>query len=161
MLQRADKRQVHQLGHDQRNDSNPHRRFNVLAGVEARRQHLHHNDAHQPDAVGDQRPLGHRRIMGGELTVLEQGNRQRPGEDRQRHGARQRQQEAQAQTPVHQAAVFILVAAGDGFRQRWQQDSTQRHTQHAGRELHQTVGVVHPGDGAGGEERGEDGVDDQ
>jgi DNA helicase-4 len=68
-----------------------------------------------------------------------------------RHGARQSQQEAEAQPPVHQAAILIVIAAGKTFRQGRQQNSPQRHAQHAGRKLHQTVGIVHPGDRPGSE----------
>ena len=99
--------------------------------------------------------------MGGELAVLEQRDDQRLGDDRQRQGAGQHQQEAQAQPPVEQLGVVATVGTGIGLGQRRQQDGPQRHAEHPGGQLHQAVGVVHPGHRAGNQERGEDGVDDQ
>ncbi|MNZ54368.1 hypothetical protein D3C78_722670 [compost metagenome] len=55
----------------------------------------------------------------------------------------------------------MAVVAGVGLRQRRQQDGAKRHPEHAGRQFHQTVGVVHPGHRTGDQEGGEDGVDDQ
>src|SRR5690606_40621232 len=57
----------------------------------------------QADGVGDQRALGHLGVMGGEQAVLEQRHGERLGQQRQRDGARQHQQEAQAQAPVERS----------------------------------------------------------
>ncbi|CCJ96311.1 hypothetical protein BN130_184 [Cronobacter malonaticus 507] len=54
-----------------------------------------------------------------------------------------------------------MVAAREASRQRRQQNSPQRHAQYAGRKLHQAVSVIHPGDRAGDQERGENRVDDE
>ena len=115
MLQRADKRQVHYLGHNQGDNSNLDRGLDVLTGIEARRQHFHHDKAHQPYGISHQRALGHRRVKGAEFAVLEQSHGQRFGEDPQRHRARQRQQKTETQSPVHQPAILVMVTAGEAF----------------------------------------------
>ncbi|SVM43098.1 Uncharacterised protein [Klebsiella pneumoniae] len=71
MLQGANKGEVHHLRHEQRDDSNFHRRFNVLARIESGSQHFHHNKPHQPDRIRHQRTLGHRGIKSGKFPVLE------------------------------------------------------------------------------------------
>ena len=54
-----------------------------------------------------------------------------------------------------------MIAAGKALRQRRQQNGAERHAQHARRELHQAIGVIHPGNRAGDEKRGENSIDDQ
>ncbi len=54
-----------------------------------------------------------------------------------------------------------MVAAGEAAGERRQQNGTQRHAQHAGGELHQAVGIVHPRHRTGDQKRGKNGVDDQ
>ena len=115
MLQRADKRQVHHLGHNQGDNGNLDRGLDVLTGIETRRQHLHHDKPHEPHGISHQRALGHRRIKGAKFAVLEQGHGQRFSEDPQRHRARQRQQEAETQPPVHQPAILVMITAGEAF----------------------------------------------
>jgi hypothetical protein len=61
------------------------------------------------------------------------------------------QQEGQAQAPVQQAGVFLMVAIGLGLGQAGQQDGAQRHAQQGGREFHQAVGIRQPGDAALGQ----------
>ncbi|CCJ83878.1 hypothetical protein BN133_255 [Cronobacter dublinensis 582] len=161
MFQRADKRQVHQLRHDKRHDGDFNRRFNILTGVEPRRQHLHHNQPHQPHRIRHQCLLRHERVVAGEFAVLEQRHGKRLCENAQRHGARQRQQKAQAQAPVHQTRILVMVAAGEASRQRRQQNGAERDAQHPGRELHQAIGVIHPRHRAGDQKRGENSVDDE
>jgi hypothetical protein len=48
-----------------------------------------------------------------------------------------------------------------GLGQAGQQDGAQRRAEQAGGKFHQPVGIVEPGDAAGFEEGGEDGVDQQ
>ena len=133
MGQRADQHQVEQLGRDQGEDGDLYRRADVLLGIEARRQHLDHDDAEQPDGISHQRMLGHQRIMCIELPVLEQRHCQRLGQDPQGQCARQYQDEAQAQPPIEDARVFLAILAGIGARQRRQQNGAEGHAQHTGR----------------------------
>ncbi|MCY1423384.1 hypothetical protein D9M71_390940 [compost metagenome] len=115
--QRTNQQQVEQLSDDQRENCDFHRRADVLLRIKARRQHFNHDNPEQPDGIGDQRTLGHGRIMGIELTILEQGNRQRLGQNPQRQGARQYQHEAQTQAPIEDARVFVAILAGVGLGQ--------------------------------------------
>ncbi|MNC70302.1 hypothetical protein D3C75_1210970 [compost metagenome] len=55
----------------------------------------------------------------------------------------------------------MAVLVGIGLGQGWQQNGAQGNTQHAGWQLHQTVGVIHPGDRACDQKGGENSVDDQ
>ena len=48
-----------------------------------------------------------------------------------------------------------------GFRQGRQQNGPQRHAEHTSRQLHQAVGVIHPGHGACDQKGGKDRIDDQ
>ncbi|MNZ74757.1 hypothetical protein D3C78_932170 [compost metagenome] len=105
--------------------------------------------------------MGHERVVGAELAVLEERHREGFGQQGQGQGAGQHQQEAQAQAPVEQLRVGMAVVAGVGLGQGRQQDGAQGHAQHAGRQLHQAIGVIHPGHRARHQEGGEDGVEDQ
>ncbi|MNY56349.1 hypothetical protein D3C86_1924200 [compost metagenome] len=119
MGQRADEHQVEQLRHHQGENGDFHRRANVLLGIEPRRQHLDHDDPEQAHRVGDQCPLGHQRIEGIELAILEQRDGQRLGQDPQCQGTRQHQHETQAQAPIENPRVFMAVLAGIGLGQGW------------------------------------------
>ncbi|MNT13979.1 hypothetical protein D3C72_1489650 [compost metagenome] len=55
----------------------------------------------------------------------------------------------------------MAILAGVSLGQSRQQNRPQRHAQHAGWQLHQTVGVVHPGHGTCDQERSENRIDDQ
>ena len=69
---RRHEQQVHHLREHQHDDRDPDRRADVLAGVEAGREHLHPDEADQPDAVAHQRKAVWRDVAGAEGTVLEQ-----------------------------------------------------------------------------------------
>ena len=144
VFERHDQDEVHQLGRDQRDDRDFHRRADVLARIETRRQHFHQYQADESDAVGKQRAARHPHILDTELAVVKQSADQRHCQQRQRHGSRQRQQQSQAQTPVEQAAVLLGGITRVILGQTRQQDGAQRHPQHAGREFHQPVGVIQP-----------------
>ncbi len=130
MLQRSDQDQVEHLGHGQGEERDLHRRLDVLLGIEARRQHLDQDDTKQAHGIGDQCPLGHQGVMGIEATVLEQGNGQRLGQQRQGSGTGHHQQETQPQPPVEQPRILLAVGLGIGTRQGWQQDGPQGHAKH-------------------------------
>ena len=161
VAQGHDEGEVHELGGGEREQADLDRGPYVLSRVEARGEDFHQDHAHQPDAVCGERLAGHPGVLGGEAAVVEQCRDQRHGQHRERHGARHGKHEGDPQPPVEQPAVFRGVGARVVFRQAGQQDRAERGAQHAGRELHQAVGVVQPGDAAGDEERGEDGVDEQ
>ncbi|MNP33079.1 hypothetical protein D3C76_1262950 [compost metagenome] len=72
MGQRADQEQVEQLGDHQGKNRNLYWRADVLLRIKARRQHFDHDNPEQTDRIGNQSTLGHGRIMGIELTILEQ-----------------------------------------------------------------------------------------
>ncbi len=142
-------------------DGDLHRCLDVLACIEARGQDLDQDDAHQADAVGHQGLARHLQVQGTEGTVLEQGGQQGYRQHPQAHGGGGRQQQGHAQAPVQQAGILAGIVVGMMLGQGGQQDGTQGHPQHAAGKLHEAVGVIQPGYAAGGEEGGEQGVDEQ
>ncbi|MNQ87708.1 hypothetical protein D3C85_1029410 [compost metagenome] len=161
VFQRTDQGQVEQLGDHQGENRDFYRGADVLLRIKARRQHLDQDNPEQPHRIGHQRALSHGGIKGAELTVLEQRNGQRLGQDPQRQGAWQYQHTTQAQAPVEDARVLVTVLVGVGLGQGRQQNGPQRHPQHTGWQLHQAIGVVHPGHRPRHQERGKNSIDDQ
>src|SRR5688500_18061460 len=87
VTQGTDEGQVHELGGDERNNAYLYRSHDVLSCIEAGGEDLYKDHAYQPDTVGDQRPLGHPRIIHAEAAVLEEHRNERQGQDRERDRA--------------------------------------------------------------------------
>src|SRR5690606_35169668 len=104
----------------------------VLLGIKAGGEDLDQDQADQADAIGDQGPGSHQRRLIVKFPVMEQGGSQRLSQYCQRNGSWQGQQKGQAQAPVQQGGIFILVALGMRPRQAGQQDGAQGHTQQTG-----------------------------
>ena len=148
MLERGHQHDVQQLRDHQHHDGDAHRRAHVLAGVEARRQHLDRHQADQASAVADQRQGDLRHVAVLESAVVEQGGDQRLGEHQQRDRSRHGQQHDQAQAPVEHGGIALGVVAGPGAGQLRHQHHAQRDAQHGRRKLHQPVGIAEPGHAA-------------
>ena len=144
VFERRNEGKVHQLRANQRENSDFNGGFDVLAGVETGRQHFNHNQTDQAEGIGNQRILGHLRVVQRKFTVHEQGRNQRERQHGKADGGRQGQQHTQAQPPVEQAGKLLGILTGCVFGQGRQQNCTECHAQNAGRQFHQSVGVIHP-----------------
>ncbi|MPM42525.1 hypothetical protein SDC9_89190 [bioreactor metagenome] len=88
-----------------------------MLGIKAGCQDLDQDQSCQADGVGDQGFAGSEDVLGRECTVKKQGCDQGDGQDGQPDGGRGGQQQGEAQSPVEQAGVFRMVAAGMATRQ--------------------------------------------
>ena len=161
VLERPDEGEVHELGENERDDADLHRRADVLARVEPGREDLHEDHADQADAISNHGLAGHPGVFRREATVVEECSNQRNGEHRERGRGRHREQDREAQAPVEELGVFRMICGGVVFRETGQEDRAERDAQHARRKFHQAIGVVEPGDAARDEEGREDRVDEE
>ncbi|CFE02793.1 Uncharacterised protein [Bordetella pertussis] len=152
---------VEQLGQHQHHDGDLDRGADVLLGVEAGRQDLDRQQADQAGRIGDDGQPRLLHVLRLERAVVEQGRHQPVRQQRQAQGGRQAQHQYQAQSPVQQAAVAVLVGARVRRRQAGQQHRAQRHAQQGGGKLHQPVGKRQPGHAARLQPGGDIGVDQQ
>lgn len=114
-IQPEDEHEIHELCRHQRENGDLHRRFDVLAGIEGRCQHLDHDQAEQTKTIGNQRLARHPDIMIGECAVMKQAGNQRHCQHRKRHRGRQSENESEPQAPVHQRRIFAIGLVGKDF----------------------------------------------
>ena len=152
LLQGQDEEGVHRLRGDQGQDGDPHGSGDILPRIKARRQHLDQNQAEQAHAVGDERLARHPEVVLAELSVMEQRGNQGHGQERERDGRGRGEYESQAQAPVEQLRVFVAGGLGMVLRQARKQHRAERDPQQPGRELHEPVGIVQPGNATVAEE---------
>ena len=63
VFERRNEGKVHQLRANQRENSDLNGGFDVLARVETGSQHFNHNQTDQAEGIGNQRILGHLRVV--------------------------------------------------------------------------------------------------
>ena len=161
VFERHDEGKVHDLGNNQREHGDFHRRFDVLFGIKGGREHLDHNLADNAEGAGHQRVFGHHRVVGGEAFVDEHGGDQRVGEHGQPQRGGRGQQATQPQPPVEQFGKLARVAPERVFGQGGQQDGAEGDAEHAGGQFGEAVGVIHPGNAAALQVGGEYRVDNK
>ena len=159
--QRSDQNEIECHVDDERDDAGAHRRFRVLARVERRQQRARERDRRHAGAKRNDRNRRHVRIERGVLTVLEKRRDQRLGKDQQGAHRRHRDQQSRAQAPVQRARKPCTIFGDVMPRQRREDHGAERDAEHAQRQFEETRGLVHPGLRAGGQQRDDDGVEQQ
>ena len=160
VFERRNEGEVHQLRANQRENGDLNGSFDILARVETGCQHFNHNHPDQAEGVGNERLFSHLCGVQRKLTIHEQSCNQRESQHGKTDRGRQRQQHAQAQTPVEQVGKLFGILTGSVFGQGRQQDRAECHTQNTGRQFHQSVGKIYPRHTAGLQKRGEDSIDE-
>ena len=139
----------------------PHRRPGVLSREKGCGQHLDQDDGRQARHVRHQAAGRHLRVVAGELIVLKQSGEQRPCQQQQAQGRRQGDQAHPAQGPVQGLVEGRSVSVGVLGRQMGQDDRGQGDPEDPQGKPEQPVGEIQPGNAAGLQERGDDGVNQQ
>src|SRR5690606_12626975 len=153
--------QVEDLGQHQDEQGNAHRCTDILLGIEAWGQDLDGQQTNQAHGIRHDGQPGLHDIGGAESTIVEQGGNQSIRQQGQAQGGRQAQQQYQAQAPIQQRAVAVVVLPGVCGRKPGQQHSSQGNAQQGGGKLHQPVGKRKPGHAARRQPGGNVGVDEQ
>ena len=93
--------------------------------------------------------------------MQEQGAQDRPGEHRHGHRGRSADHQHQTQRPVEVMGKGGGIGLGVFLGQAGQDHRGQGDAKHPQRQLHDPVRDIKPGDTAGDQERGDDGVEQQ
>ena len=116
----------------------------IFARVEKRLEHLVQHEGGQANAIGRKGHRGCRAVIGAEGAALVKDGGQRQGDDDQRHGGGQGQDQREFRAAVEGFAPALGIARPQAAGQVGQKDGAHGDCDHAERKLVQAVGIDEP-----------------
>ena len=157
--QHGDQQQVEQHVGSHRPNTVAHRGAQVLARVKTRREHLDQHKRAQAQGVGAQADRSHGDVALGQGAVGKQGDQNRLGQQDQGQGGGQADQQHGAHRPIQGAGVGGAAGGGAVRGQGGHNHRGHGNGEHAQGKFGKAIRVVQPGHAAGGQKRGQHGVE--